>query len=426
MMENVLVIGNGGREHAIAWKLAQSPRIARLYVAPGNGGTGQIAENVPIDSMNIGELVEFAKTNQIDLTVVGPDEPLSVGVVDVFEANGLRIFGPRKMAAQIEASKAFSKHLMERAGIPTAQHCVEDDYTEAFEKMRYFDMPVVIKPSGLTKGKGVRICYCREDADKAIVEMLIDGRYGNAGKQIIIEEFIEGPEISIHALCDGVSSLMFPPAQDHKPISDGDLGDNTGGMGTIVPVPWVTPEMLRRIDETIVQPTLGTLRKEGRSFAGMLYPGLKMTHEGPKVLEFNARFGDPEAQSYMRLLKTDLLDVLDACVDGTLSNLQLEWHSGFAVCVVLVSGGYPGSYATGFPISGVAEAESRPGIVVFHAGTAFEAGPRTSGGRVLGVTAIGDTLKVALDRAYEAAQLIQFEGKYHRSDIGAKALALLP
>jgi len=422
MKTNVLIIGNGGREHALAWKLSQSSRIGKLFVAPGNGGTRQVTENVGIDATDIDGLVGFAVSNDIGLTVVGPDDPLALGVVDAFQARGLRIFGPTQAAAEIESSKAFAKNLMNEASIPTATFQIFGEYDKALTYVRERGAPIVVKASGLALGKGVYVCKTLAQAEAALTEIMLDNVHKDAGKEVVVEEFLDGQEISIHAFCDGKTHVLLPPAQDHKPIRDNDEGKNTGGMGTIAPIMWVNADALRGIDEHVVHPTLQALAKHGRQFTGLLYPGLKMTTSGPKVLEFNARFGDPETQSYMRLLKTDLLDILEACVDGTLADLAIEWHSGFATCVIVASGGYPDEYKKGLPIRGVAEAERVPGIVVFHAGTTFNGELETSGGRVLGVTAIGNTLRNALDRAYEAVKLIEFEGKQYRSDIGAKAL----
>ena len=422
MNTNILIIGSGGREHALAWKLAQSSRIGKLYVAPGNGGTRQIAENIAIDATDINGLVQFAEKNEIGLTVVGPDDSLALGVVDAFQARCLRIFGPTRAAAEIESSKAFAKNLMSEAGIPTATFQIFSEYDKALAYIRERGAPIVVKASGLALGKGVYVCKTPSQAEAALAEIMLENVYKDAGKEVVVEEYLDGQEISIHAFCDGKTFVLLPPAQDHKPIRDNDEGKNTGGMGTIAPVSWVTADTLRIVDEQIVRPTLQALAKCGRQFIGLLYPGLKMTTSGPKVLEFNARFGDPETQSYMCLLKTDLLNILEACVDGTLAELAIEWHSGFATCVVIASGGYPDEYKKGLPLRGIAEAERVPDVVVFHAGTKFDGEFKTSGGRVLGITAVGSTLRDALDRAYEAAKLIEFEGKQYRRDIGAKAL----
>lgn len=424
MAINVLVIDSGGRGHALAWKIKQSSRIGKLYIAPGNGGTHDIAENIAIETTDINSLARFAEKNSIDLTIVGPENPLIIGVVDVFRSRGLRIFGPTHVAAQIEASKAFAKRLMRDCGIPTAPFRIFRKYSSALEHIRKHGAPIVVKASGSALGKGAYPCKTLAKAEKALSEIMLERAYKEAGNEVIIEEFLDGQEVSIHALCDGKTSVLLPTAQDHKPIFDGDQGPNTGGMGTITPVPWVMPQTLQEVEEQIISPTLQALIKKKRSFTGCLYPGLKMTDEGPQVLEFNARFGDPETQSYMRLLKTDLLDVLDACVDGNLAELTLEWNSGFAVCIVLASGGYPRKYKKGIPIFGISEAKKIPGVVVFHAGTIYSDQLRTSGGRVLGVTAIGKTLQEALDQAYEAVRCIKFKGKQFRKDIGAKAIAM--
>jgi len=422
MTSNVLVIGSGGREHSLVWKLAQSPRIGKLYVAPGNGGTRDVAENITIEATDVKRLAHFAEKNSIDLVVVGPDDPLAIGAVDIFQSRGLRIFGPTRAAAKIEASKAFAKRLMRDSNIPTAPFQIFRKHKSALAYVRRHGAPIVIKASGLALGKGAYPCKTLAKAEKALAEIMLERAYKQAGNEVIVEEFLSGQEVSIHALCDGKTSILLPTAQDHKPIFDGDKGKNTGGMGTIAPVPWVTNQMLREVNEQIVHPTLQALAKKGKPFTGLLYPGLKMTDEGPKVLEFNARFGDPETQSYMRLLKTDLLDVLDTCVDGKLIDLAIEWNSGFAVCIVLASGGYPGKYKKEVPIFGISEAERIPSVVVFHAGTMYSDRLQTSSGRVLGVTATGDTLQQALDRAYEAVHCIKFEGMHFRKDIGAKVI----
>lgn len=424
MNGKILIIGNGGREHALAWKLAQSSRIDKLYVAPGNGGTRNVAENVAIEATDIRGLVRFAKKNSIDLTVVGSDDPLALGIVDVFRSRGLRIFGPTRDAAKIEWSKAFAKRLMRDQIIPTASFRIFRKHDRALDYIRRHGTPVVIKASGLALGKGAYPCKTLTEAEEALAEIILKRVHKEAGNEVIIEEFLDGQEVSIHAFCDGKTSILLPTAQDHKPIGDGDKGKNTGGMGTIAPVPWVTTEMLQNIEKQVVKSTLDVLAERGRTFTGCLYPGLKMTPTGLKVLEFNARFGDPETQSYMRLLKTDLFDVLEACVDGKLAELTIEWHSGFAVCVVLASGGYPGKYRKKIPIFGIGEAEKVSGVVVFHAGTMYSEQLRTSSGRVLGVTAIGKTLREALDRAYEAIRYIKFKNMQYRKDIGVKAIAM--
>ena len=422
MAIDVLVVGGGSREHAMCWKLKQSPRVGKIYIAPGNAGTQRVAENVPISVMEFEKLADFAEEKKIGLTIVGPDDPLGGGIVDICKARGLKVFGPSKAAAQIESSKAFAKQLMQEAGVPTAEFQVFKDYKEAINYARAKGAPIVVKASGLALGKGVYVCKTIEEAEQALKEIMLDKQFGDSGSEVVIEEFLEGQEISIHAFCSGTDFVLFSTSQDHKQIGEGDTGPNTGGMGVIAPVPWVSQETLNEIGTTVVRPTLEALAARGAPYSGVLYPGLKMTSSGPKVLEFNARFGQPECEVYMRLLKTDLLDICESIADGKLPE-RVEWNSGFAVNVVLASGGYPGSYKKGLPITGIEEAENDNGVVVFHAGTKIENGQLvTSGGRVLSVSATGKTLKEALDRAYAAADKIQFEGKYMRRDIGAKAL----
>jgi len=423
MAIDILVVGAYPREHAIGWKLAQSPRVGKVYIAPGNGGTGNVAENVQIGVMEFEKLADFAQEHAIGLTVAGSDDPVVGGIGDVFRARGLRIWSPSKAAAQIEGSKAFAKQLMQEARIPTAEFQVFKDYGKALAHVRAKGAPIVIKASGLARGKGAYVCRTLEEAGMALKDIMLDKQFGDSGNEVVIEEFLEGQEISIHALSDGNNFLLFPPSQDHKQIGEGDTGPNTGGMGVIAPVPWVTTEMMGDIKKKIVGPTFDAMKKRGASFVGLLYPGLKITPAGPKVVEFNARFGCPEAEVYMRLMKNDLLDLLDACIDGTIAKQTLKWNSGFAVTIMLASGGYPDEYKKCLPITGIGEAEKINDVVVFHAGTKIENGQLvTSGGRVLSVSAIGATLKEALDRAYAAAEKIQFEGKYMRRDIGAKAL----
>ena len=427
-MENidVLLVGSGSREHALAWKLKQSPRVGTIYIAPGNGGTGDAAEHVPIGVMEFEKLAAFASEKKIALTIAGPDDPIGAGVVDFFQARGLKIFGPTKAAARIESSKAFAKQLMKEAGIPTAEFEVFKEYEKALGYVRERGAPIVIKASGLALGKGVYVCRTTQEADQALKEIMLDKQFGDSGAEVVIEEFLDGQEISIHALCDGTNFILFPPSQDHKQIGEGDTGPNTGGMGVIAPVPWVSQEVMDEIGRTIVRPTLDALAARGAPFVGILYPGLKMTSSGPKVLEFNARFGQPECEAYMRLLKTDLLDLCESSIDGKVNSLNIEWNEDFAANIVLASGGYPGQYKKGLPITGIEEAAKIPGVVVFHVGTVKKRGfvnPFvTAGGRVLAITAVGDTLKDALERAYAAADKIHFEGKYLRRDIGAKAL----
>jgi phosphoribosylamine--glycine ligase len=423
MKKKILIIGSGGREHALAWKLSQSPKVEKIFVAPGNAGTYNIAENVDIGVMEFEKLMQFVKDSSIDITVVGPDDPLAAGIVDEFKKAGLRIWGPNKAAANIEASKAFSKQLMKTESIPTAEFEVFTDFDKALGYVKQKGAPIVVKASGLALGKGVAVCHSLEEAESFLKQIFVDKVFGEAGKEVVIEEFLEGQEVSFHAFSDGKSYQLFPTAQDHKAVYDGDKGPNTGGMGTIAPVPWMSQALTDLVKDQVVGPTLKGLKNKNISFEGILYPGVIMTKNGAKVLEYNARFGDPETQSFMRLLKTDLLDILEASVDGKLSDIKIEWQPGFACCIVLASGGYPGSYEKGKVISGIEEAEKSQDVVVFHAGTKVADGKiLTNGGRVLGITATGTTLREALNKAYNAVKLISFEGMQYRSDIGAKAL----
>ncbi len=420
MKKRVLVTGSGGREHALAWKLSQSPQVEKIYAAPGNSGTAQVGENVPIAAEDVEKLVEFAKANRIDFTVVGPDDALAAGVVDAFEAAGLKIFGPRAKAARLESSKAFAKEFMQRHGIPTADYREFTDSAEALDFCRSAKYPLVVKADGLALGKGVIIAQNLAEAEGAVRLCLVDGAFGVAGKRIVIEEFLEGVECSIHALVDGSSYLLLPDCRDHKKAFDGNLGPNTGGMGTISPSGSVDESLRTRICREILDPFLAGIQKDGLAFRGMLFPGLMLTAEGPKVLEFNCRWGDPETQVLVRRLKSDLLPLLEASVEGKLSASAPDWHAQAAVCVILASGGYPGSYEKGKPISGLESAGKLDDVVVFHAGTKAQDGQiLTSGGRVLGVTALGQNLAVARALAYQAADRISFDGIQRRNDIGA-------
>jgi len=420
---SVLVIGSGGREHALTWKLAQSPQVGKIYVAPGNAGTAQLAENLLITATDIPALLTFAQSRKVDLTVVGPDDPLAMGIVDEFRSAGLAIFGPTKAAAQIEASKAFAKDLMTSQQVPTAKFQSFSSHAKAQEYLKTQKLPLVIKADGLALGKGVFICHTIDEAASALDDIMLKKRFGAAGGQVVIEELVKGQEISIHALCDGTSTAMFPTAQDHKPIGEGNTGPNTGGMGVIAPVPWAAPDLVKQMTERTIDPILEGLTKNNTRYTGCLYPGLMISPSGDfNVLEYNARFGDPETQVYMRLLESDLYEILRACVDGTLDQTDIKWRPGFAVTVVLASGGYPGEYQKGLPIAGLEAASKLPDIELFHAGTSIKDGDVvTAGGRVLNVTATGATLKQALDHAYEAVDQIKFEGMYFRRDIGAKA-----
>jgi phosphoribosylamine--glycine ligase len=421
----VLVVGRGGREHALVWKLGQSPRVERVFCAPGNAGTAQDGVNVPIEATDFDHLVKWAKKEEIGLTVVGPEEPLALGIVDFFQKAGLRIFGPSKEAAQLEASKVFAKQLMRHADVPTADFRVCDHPDPARHYIETREYPVVVKADGLAGGKGVIVCSTMEDAMTAIDRIMVREEFGlPAGRQVVIEKRLEGQELSILALVSGRAILPLQPTQDYKPAFDNDTGPNTGGMGAYCPAPLGTPE--GEIERTILVPTVHALKRSRRPFRGVLYAGLMITNQGPRVLEFNCRFGDPETQPLLMRLRTDLLDLLEAVVDGKLedfSESKLEWDPRPGVCVVMASQGYPGSYAKGKVITGLEEAAAMPGVKIFHAGTTLENGTVvTDGGRVLGVTALGDTLADAKRTAYEAVAKISFPGAFYRTDIAEKAL----
>jgi phosphoribosylamine---glycine ligase len=419
MTRRILVTGSGGREHALAWKLSRSPGVEKIFIAPGNAGTALVGENVPIAAGDIDKLVDFARANFIDFTVVGPDDALAAGVVDAFEAAGLKIFGPRKEAARLESSKAFAKDFLRRHGIPTADSREFIDSAAALDFCREANYPLVVKADGLALGKGVVIAQTRAEAEAAVRSCLVDGAFGEAGRRIVIEEFLDGVECSIHALVDGSFYLLLPDCRDHKRAFDGNTGPNTGGMGTISPSGSVDDALRGRIRNEILDPFLAGIQKDGIPFRGMLFPGLMLTAEGPKVLEFNCRWGDPETQVLVRRLMSDLLPLLEATVEGTLSTIEPAWDLRAAVCVVLASGGYPGAYEKGKPISGL-EAAAADGVEIFHAGTGVLDGRvATNGGRVLGVTALGTTLAEARGAAYEAADRIFFDGLQRRNDIGS-------
>ena len=416
----VLIVGSGGREHAIAWKVAQSPKVEKIYCAPGNGGIGQVAECVPIGAMEFDKLAAFAKEREIDLTIVGMDDPLVGGVVDVFEKEGLRVFGPRKNAAILEGSKAFSKDLMKKYNIPTAAYENFDNPEEAIAYLKEkAEFPIVLKADGLALGKGVLICNTLEEAEEGVKTIMLDKKFGSAGNTLVIEEFMTGREVSVLSFVDGKTIKTMTSAQDHKRAKDGDQGLNTGGMGTFSPSPFYTKEIDEFCQKNIYQPTVDAMAAEGREFKGIIFFGLMLTEKGPKVLEYNARFGDPEAQVVIPRMKNDMVEVCQACIDGTLDQINLEFEDNAAVCVVLASDGYPVSYEKGFPIEGLESFEGKEGYYVFHAGTALKDGKIvTNGGRVLGVTAKGATLKEARKNAYAATEWIRFENKYMRHDIG--------
>ena len=415
----ILIVGSGGREHAIAWKVSQSPKAEKIYCAPGNAGIEEYAECVPIGAMEFEKLAAFAKEKEIDLTVVGMDDPLVGGIVDVFEKEGLRVFGPRKNAAVLEGSKAFSKDLMKKYGIPTAAYENFDDPDKALAYLETAEFPIVLKADGLALGKGVLICNTLEEAKDGVREIMLDKHFGAAGNRMVIEEFMTGREVSVLSFVDGKTIKCMTSAQDHKRALDGDQGLNTGGMGTFSPSPFYTPEIDEFCQKHIYQPTVDAMAAEGRPFKGVIFFGLMLTEKGPKVLEYNARFGDPEAQVVLPRMKNDIVDVFEACIDGTLDQIDLQFEDNAAVCVVLASGGYPVSYEKGLPIEGLENLKGRDGVYVFHAGTRKENGRFvTNGGRVLGVTATGPDLKAARANAYEAVKQVTFEKAYCRSDIG--------
>ncbi|MSR55842.1 MAG: phosphoribosylamine--glycine ligase [Gemmataceae bacterium] len=423
----VLVIGKGGREHALVWKLAQSPRVERVFCAPGNPGTGMDGTNVPIEIHEFEKLIRFAKGEKIGLTVVGPEEPLVNGIVDAFQKEGLRVFGPRQSAARIEGSKVFCKQLMRHADVPTAEFKIFDHSEPAKYWVETREYPVVVKADGLAAGKGVIVCNTSEDAKKAIDRVMVQEEFGRqAGRQAVIEKRLEGEELSVLALVGGRSIFPLPPTQDHKSLNDGDQGPNTGGMGAYCPAPKGTPELMAKIESEVFVPIVHAMKRARYPFNGLLYGGIMLTNQGPKVLEFNARFGDPETQPLLMRLKSDLLDLLEAAVDETLAEMdesKVVWDERPAVCVVMASGGYPGKFENGKPIAGLDEVSRMADVKVFHAATKVD-GNRivTDGGRVLGVTALGDTLAAAKERAYEAVRKISFKGAHYRTDIADKAL----
>lgn len=416
----VLVVGGGGREHAIVWKLSQSPKIKKLYCAPGNPGIAKLAECVSIAVSDIEKLADFAKKEQIDLTFVGPEEPLSKGIVNEFIKQGLAVYGPSKEAALIEGSKAFAKELMRKYQIPTAKYAAFTNYEEALAYVRREGAPIVIKADGLAAGKGVVVAKSLEEAEDALKSMMKDVTLGSAGVRVVIEEFLEGEEMTLLAFVNGPTVKPMVPSQDHKPVYDGDKGPNTGGMGTYAPLPHMDSSIVEQILQEIVVPTARAMVKEGHPFEGILYTGLMLTKEGPKVIEYNARFGDPETQVVLPLLETDLLDILTASLTGELENVEVKWKDKAAVCVIMSSAGYPGPYEKGEVIYGLDQVVHP--TIIFHAGTAEKDGEIiTNGGRVLGITAIGETLKEARELAYQSVEKVSFNGAHYRRDIGSKA-----
>lgn len=420
-MMKVLVVGGGGREHAIIWKLSQSPGVSVLYCAPGNGGIGRMATCVGIEATNIKSMVQFSKDNAIDLVVVTPDDPLAIGMVDALEEAGIRAFGPRKDAAIIESSKVFAKGLMKKYDIPTGDYKVFSDYNEALTYLKETNYPQVIKADGLALGKGVIITKNFAEAGKALEEIMVDKIFGTAGNQVIIEEFLVGQEVSLLAFSDGHTIVPMVSAQDHKRAFDGDKGPNTGGMGAFSPSRVYTPEIANIVETEILEPTIQAMNKEGRPFKGVLFLGLILTQDGPKLLEYNARFGDPETQVVLPRLKTDLLDIFLAVADERLDEIDIEWEDSAVACVVLTSGGYPGSYKKGYPIRGLENLDGSHDTIAFHAGTRWQEDRfLTDGGRVLGVTAVAEDLDRAVKNAYKGVDLISFKDMHYRRDIGLK------
>lgn len=420
-MAKVLVVGSGGREHALAWKLAQSKKVDQVFVAPGNGGTDNIAQNVDINFTDVAGLLKFAQSNKINLTVVGQEAASDAGVVDVFAKAGLAIFGPTKKAAEIESSKVFSKNLMHEQKIPTAKYKTFTNQEDAIKYIKNESFPIVIKADGLATGKGVTICEDLAQAQKVLNDIMVKKVFGNSGNSVVVEDFLSGHEVSAHALCDGKTAVLFPTSQDHKQVFDHDKGPNTGGMGAFAPVLWVKTQHMKIVESDIVRRALDGMQKRNRLFTGCLYPGLMVDGASVKVIEFNSRFGDPECEVYMRLFDGDLFETLLACASGQLKPEQVKWRPRFAVAVALASGGYPGNYEKGKIISGIEKAEEDKDVVIFQAGTKKENGQlKTAGGRVLYVTATGKTLDSAIKKAYQAVGKIHFEGMHYRTDIGRR------
>ncbi len=416
----VLIIGGGGREHSIAWKISKSPKVDKIYCAPGNAGIAEIAECVDIGVMDFDKQVAFAREKGIDLTVIGPDDPLVAGAVDAFEAASLRVFGPQKRAALLEGSKSFSKDLMKKYGIPTAAYEVFDSPEEALSYVKTAPMPIVLKADGLALGKGVLICGTREEAEHGVEDLMLDKRFGSAGDRIVVEEFMTGREVSVLSFVDGKTVKIMTSAQDHKRAKDGDQGLNTGGMGTFSPSPFYTEEVDQFCRQYIYQATVDAMKAEDREFKGIIFFGLMLTEKGPRVLEYNARFGDPETQVVLPRMKNDIVEIFEACIEGTLDQIDLQFEDNAAVCVVLASDGYPEKYEKGYPIAGLEAFKGQEKYFAFHAGSKFDGRGTvvTNGGIVLGVTAIGADLREARENAYQAAEWVSFENKYMRRDIG--------
>ena len=422
----VLVIGSGGREHALVWKISQSKKVSNIYCAPGNAGISQKAECVPIKADNIVKLVRFAEEKKIDLTVVGPEVPLTKGIVNEFEKRDLKVFGPSKQASRLEGSKIFAKEMMLEAGVPTGKCQIFEEPDEAMQYIKSQPVPIVIKADGLAAGKGVIVAKTKKEALEAVELIMIKRAFGKAGDKIVIEECLVGEEASILAFCDGENFIPMVTSQDHKAIYDGDKGTNTGGMGAYSPAPVINEAMMKIISSQVFQPIMNKMMEKGIPYKGILYAGIMITESGPKVLEFNVRFGDPETQAILPRLKTDLIDIMESCIDGKLNKVDIEWRNEAAVCVVIASGGYPGSYKKGEVITGIKQAEELQDVVIFHAGTSLEGeNILTSGGRVLGVTALGVNIEQAIDKAYVAVKKIHFNKMYFRNDIADKALKYL-
>ena len=417
----VLVIGSGGREHALVWKIKQSPKVEKIFCAPGNAGTSEFADNIPIAADDIEGLLQFAMKKEIGLTVVGPEQPLVMGIVDRFEVKGLRIFGPSASAAELEGSKSFSKDIMQKYGLPTAEYKIFTSAESATKYIQAKNCPLVVKADGLAAGKGVLLCRSSREALVAVDTIMRQRLFGEAGDQIVVEEFLEGQEISVLAFSDGQTVLLMDSAQDHKAVYDGDIGPNTGGMGAYSPAPVFTELMRQKVRDKIMLPMVRAMQQEGRTYKGILYAGLMLTKTGPQILEFNARFGDPETQPLMVRMETDIIPLFEACIDGTLGQCQVNWKNKSSVCVVMTAEGYPSAYQKGEIISGLQNANSTPEVVVFHAGTKEQDGKvLTNGGRVLGVTATGANTKSAIQKAYDAVGKVNWRGVHYRKDIGSR------